>query len=107
MKTSEFVSQARDEIYQGWTQNSYRTDQGVCVLGALDRVALHNLHQGPEETVKARAKAQKEIEKMAEELFPDAWNGSIPALNDSFSTTKDDVLNLLDKTTIGLEERGE
>ncbi|AAN12799.1 hypothetical protein OPTIMUS_144 [Mycobacterium phage Optimus] len=107
MKTSEFVASARDEIYQGWTKNSYRNDQGVCILGALDRVALHNLHLDTEETVKARAKAEAEIKKMAEELFPDIWSGDIPALNDNWSTTKDDVLNLLDKTTIGLEERGE
>ncbi|ASZ74218.1 hypothetical protein SEA_HANNACONDA_144 [Mycobacterium phage Hannaconda] len=107
MKTSEFVASARDEIYQGWTKNSYRNDQGVCILGALDRVAMHNLHIDVEETVKARAKAEAEIKKMAKELFPDVWDGDIPALNDRYDTTKEDVLALLDKTTIGLEEKGE
>ena len=104
MKTSEFVAQARDEIHGGWVQGSYRNEQGVCILGALDRIALRNLQAGG---VQARAVAQQEIEKMAQELFPDIWRGNIPELNDMFRTTKDDVLNLMDKTIIGLEEHGQ
>ncbi|WPH57783.1 hypothetical protein [Mycobacterium phage WXIN] len=103
MKTSEFIAEARDELFQGWTQGSYRSAQGVCVLGALDRVVMRHLTNGG---VTARAEAQVEISKMAQELFPDIWQGNIPSLNDYFSTTKDDMLNLLDKSVIGLEEVG-
>lgn len=103
MKTSQMVNEGRDELYQGWTQGDYKNEQGVCVLGALDRVAMRHLANGG---VKARAEAQKEIEKMAAELFPDVWRSSIPGLNDSYRTTKEDMLNLLDKTAISLEEHG-
>ena len=105
MLTSEFVDSARDEIYQGWTQGSYRDDNGdVCILGALDRVALRNLQNGGPN---AHARAKKEICKTAAELFPDVFQGSIPALNDMYSTSKDDVLALLDKTAMRLAEAGE
>lgn len=103
MKTSEFIDEARGEIYgNGWVQGDYANDDGCCILGALDRVAMRHLSDIP-----VRARAQEHIEKLAAELFPDAWSGSIPSFNDNGRTSKQDVLDLLDKATINLEEVGE
>lgn len=103
MKTSEFIAEARDEIYMGWTKKAFRNDQGVCVIGALDRVALRHLVSGG---ARNRALAQIELKRTAAEMFPDVFHGSIPLFNDNSQTTKDDVLALMDKATIGLEEKG-
>lgn len=103
MKTSEFIDEARGEIYSnGWVQGDYANVDGYCILGALDAVAMRHLSDIP-----VRAQAQEYIEKLAAELFPDVWSGSIPSFNDNHRTSKQDVLDLLDKVTISLEEVGE
>lgn len=103
MNGSEVVNEARGEIYSnGWVQGDYANDDGCCILGALDRVAMRHLSDIP-----VRAKAQEYIETLAAELFPDVWSGSIPGFNDNHRTSKQDVLDLLDKATINLEEVGE
>ena len=105
MLTSDFVDSVRDQVYQGWTKCAYRRSNGdVCILGAMDRVALQNLTEGGP---KAHALAKKEICKTAAEMFPDIFEGNIPGLNDHCATTKDDVLALLDKTAMRLAEVGE
>ena len=103
MKTSEFIDAARDELHMGWVQRSYSDGQSVCVIGALDRVALRHLGNGG---IIARAQAQQELEKTAAEMFPDIWSGNIPDLNDYYRTTKDDMLALLDKCSLKLDEVG-
>lgn len=103
MKVSEFVNEAAQELEQGWVQRDYANDQGVCVLGALDRVAMRHLAKG---SVPIRALAQKEIEQKAKEMFPDVFYGSIPSFNDNHLTVKADVLALMEETAIGLEEVG-
>lgn len=105
MLTSEFIDQSRDEVYKGWAQGSYRDHLGnVCILGAMDRVALRNISEGG---VNAHALAKVEICHTAAEMFPDLFNGRIPGFNDNAATTKDDVLALLDKTAMRLAEAGE
>jgi len=105
MLTSDFVDSVRDEVYKGWTKGAWRRDSGdVCIVGAMDRVALRNLTEGGP---KAHALAKKEICKTAAEMFPDLFVGDIPSLNDNHATTKDDVLALLDKTAMRLAEAGE
>lgn len=104
MRTSDFVDSVRDEIYKGWAKGSYRDTNGnVCILGAMDRVALQHLPEG----VTAHALAKKEICHTAAEMFPDVFEGNIPGINDHSATTKDDVLALLDKTAMRLAENGE
>jgi hypothetical protein len=105
MLTSEFVDGVRDEVYKGWTKGAWRRESGdVCIVGAMDRVALRNLTEGGP---KAHALAKKEICHTAAEMFPDIFKGSIPGINDYGSTTKDDVLALLDKTAMRLAEAGQ
>lgn len=104
MQVSEFINEAAQEIGQGWVQRAYANEQGVCVLGALDRVAMRHLAKG---SVPVRAVAQQAIEQKASEMFPDVFCGSIPSLNDDHLTVKADMLALLEKTAIGLEEIGE
>lgn len=104
MQVSTFLDESRDEIYAGWTKNAYRRDSGeVCLIGALDRVAMRHLG---DDGVKARAKAQKELCKTAAEMFPEEFWGDIPSWNDGHAT-KQDVLDLLDKTALKCLERGE
>ena len=104
MKTSEFVSQARDEIHMGgWTQGAYRNTEGVCVIGALDRVAMRNLQNGG---IQAHKPAQAALLEKAREMFPGTIAHSIPGYNDASGRTKQDTLDMFDKTIIGLEERG-
>lgn len=104
MKTSEFIDEVRDSLFAGWTQGSYRRENGdVCILGALDRVALRNLGQ---DGVRTCAKARKELTKTAAEMFPGEFFGDIPSWNDCHAS-HDDVLNLCDKTAMRLLEAGE
>lgn len=103
MQTSEFVAQARDEISMGWVKGSFRNTQGVCVMGALDRVAMKNILNGG---IQAHTPAQSAIQEQFREMFPDIQKVSIPGFNDSGLMTKQDILNGMDKTIIGLEEKG-
>lgn len=97
MLTSEFINESRDEINAGWTQRTYRNDDDdCCVLGALDRVAMRHLGNGG---IRARALAQKEIKEAAGIMFPDLFTGSITNLNDNHLTTKQDMLDLMDKAS--------
>lgn len=105
MLTSDFIQDTRDEIFQGWAQRSYRQDNGnVCILGAMDRVALRNIQNGG---IPAHALAKNTICQVAAELFPDDFSGSIPSFNDRHNTSKDDVLALLDKASLKLAEVGQ
>lgn len=106
MKVSEFVAQARDHLSAAWTKGSYRNsqDQSVCAIGALDRVAMENLQQGG---VQAHSPAREALLVQAREMFNLPSLNYIPGLNDEMGRTKQDMLDLFDKTVIGLEEHGE
>lgn len=99
MKVSEFLAQARDELFKGWTKGAYQNTQGqVCAIGAIERVALSTME------IEAAAKAQQAINEKALEVY---GMDIVQSVNDDRSTTKQDVLDLFDKSIIGLEERGE
>lgn len=99
MKVSEFLAQARDELFKGWTKNHYRNGEGqVCAIGAIERVALSTM------AIEEAAAAQAEINAKAREIHGVEM---VQHLNDSMGTSKQDMLDLFDKTVIGLEERGE
>jgi hypothetical protein len=99
MKVSEFLGEARDELYKGWTQRAYRTQAGsVCAVGAIERVALRHL-----DNIDVAGQAQDAINKAAAEVHGIT---QVRSVNDRIGTTKQDILDLFDKTIIGLEETG-
>ncbi len=100
MKASELSDAARCELDMGWTQGEYSNYQGnVCAIGALERVAMKNMAIGQAGLV------QQELDAKAHEMSNGEFD-RVQSFNDDRNTTKQDVLNLFDKVTIGLEEKG-
>ncbi|OCB09247.1 hypothetical protein A5717_26085 [Mycolicibacterium porcinum] len=100
MKVSEFLTEARAELDAGWVQGTWQNGGGdVCHEGACDRVAMRHLDQIP-----VAAAARAAIDAKAMEIYNEA-SGRI--VNDMEGRTKQDMLDLYDKTIIGLEERGQ
>lgn len=98
MKASEFLAQARDEVFKGWTQHSYRTTAGqVCAVGAIERVAMATM------AIETAAAAQAALNAKALEVHGKV---QVQYVNDHVATRRQDVLDLFDKTIIGLEEQG-
>lgn len=98
MKVSEFLAAARDEVFKGWTQRSYRTTAGaVCAVGAIERVAMATM------AIETAAAAQAALNAKALEVH---GSSMVQSVNDKTSTSQQDVLDLFDKTVIGLEEQG-
>lgn len=102
MKVSEFLAQARDILSGSWTQGTYRnTITGtVCSKGACERVALSNLSE--QGIITTAAYADRELEAKSLEIY----SLGVISFNDETSTKHQDVLDLFDKTIIGLEEHG-
>lgn len=99
MKVSEFLAQARDELFKGWTKGSYQNEDGqCCAIGAIERVAMNTM------AIEEAGKAQEAINAKAREVH---GVSQVQHINDSMGTSKQDMLDLFDKTVIGLEERGE
>lgn len=94
MKTSEQLGIAREYLDStGWIQGALAREGSVCVVGALFRTDTYATN-----TIKALA--DKIFELVGEPI-------SLPTYNDHHATCKRDVLDLFDKTIIGLEEVGE
>jgi hypothetical protein len=99
VKVSEFLAQARDELFKGWTKGSYQNSVGqVCAIGAIERVAMNTM------AIEEAARAQAAINAKALEVH---GVSQVQHINDSQATSKQDMLDLFDKAVIGLEERGE
>ena len=100
MKVSEFLTEARAELDAGWIQGAWQNGNGdVCHEGACDRVAMRHLDQIP-----IAAAARAAIDAKAMEIYGLASGRSV---NDTTGRQKQDMLDLYDKTILGLEERGE
>lgn len=99
MKVSEFLAQARDELFKGWTKGSYQNQVGqVCAIGAIERVAMNTM------AIEEAAQAQAAINAKAREVH---GVSQVQHINDSMGTSKQDMLDLFDKAINGLEEHGE
>lgn len=98
MKASELLAEARDELFQGWVQGSYVTQEGaVCAIGAVERVAMKNM------AFAQAGVAQDALNAKAQEIYNTAY---VQNVNDTFARGKQDMLDLFDKAIIGLEEVG-
>lgn len=113
MKPSELVAQARDELFKGWAKGTLMNGEGsVCAVGALRRATMANVQNGAVGVFKeARQALNAKAVEMAADVGIDSSYWSAPltqveTFNDYRGTQKQDMLNLFDKTVIGLEETG-
>jgi hypothetical protein len=98
VKTSEFLAQAKGVIEtEGWIQGDLFNALGVCPEGAMKFAAIHHMTPGWHEGRKA---FRDKIYEMYGELSISRWN-------DEPGRTKREVLEVFEKTIIGLEERGQ
>jgi hypothetical protein len=98
---SDQLGEARGYIEEGWIQHAlFHLNGGACVLGAT----------------LGRYEAQAELRETIEEMWPrgpwirDAGGGrrvDIAAWNDHPGRTRQEVLDVFDKTILRLQERGE
>jgi hypothetical protein len=104
MKLSEFIADARDHLAQNWAKGTYRSHTGgVCGISALERAAMQNLTKGgPRLLPQAQAILERKIREIT-----DGRHAHIPTYNDAHDIDQQDMLNLMDKAIIGLEESGQ
>jgi hypothetical protein len=99
MKPSELLAEARDELYQGWAQSAYVTQNGtVCAIGAVQSCAMKHM------AFAEAGVAQDALNAKSLEIY---GKPAVQNVNDSHGTTKQDMLDLFDKSIIGLEEHGQ
>lgn len=94
MKASELAADARDELSMNYVSGAYSTQAGeVCSISALERVAVRNM------AIQEAGVVQRALEAKCLEVYGKL---SIPSTHDSIC--KDAMLELWDKTVIGLQE---
>lgn len=101
MKVSEHIRQARGHIANGWGKGFFDDGESCCVIGALERVALENIHDGAMDTY---GPAKNKVFVKMKEVLNKAYLSSIPALNDDHDTTREDVLVAMEKAQLEAEE---
>lgn len=112
MKASELLSDARDELFQGWEKGTLLNEStgGVCAIGALRRATVSNIHNGATKVFgEARCALNEKAFEMAADIGYDTGiyrRLAVESFNDASGSGKGDLLNLFDKTIIGLEEQG-
>jgi hypothetical protein len=111
MKPSEVLVEMRDVLAaRGWTQNCYMDEPGRrCLLGAA--AAVWSPERCP-----ALSAALTALEDKIAEMYPcgaalrsvnSHAGSSLPVFNDAPGRTLQEILDLIDKTLIGLEEKGQ
>jgi hypothetical protein len=113
VKVSELLAYARDELFKGWTHGELVDAQtgNVCAVGALRRATMSNVQNG---SAKVFNEARRVLNVKAREMAADVGVrgpsgfgiSRVEEFNDFCLTTQQDVLNLMDKAIIGLEEQG-
>lgn len=97
MKASELAADARDELSMNYVSGQYSTQEGnVCSISALERVAVKTM------AIQQAGVVQKALEEKCLEVY---GFRSIPRTHDAIG--KGAMLDLWDKTVIGLLEIGE
>jgi hypothetical protein len=103
MKASEYIRAGRDEIAKGWCKYKGMDGNGnVCAYGALARVT----ERIPMDVRIAMKPNGRIAEDYLTALVVEIGFDGVISMNDDPSTTQQDMLNLFEKTAIGLEERG-
>ena len=119
---SEILGQMADLLEtEGWIQHESRNEEGRCMIGAYQdvlttgqiepglqsvaREALHAMHSVIQEVdppvVLGISQAMLNLGGKRTLTFT-----TIPVYNDKYGRTKDEVLNVINKARIGLEEQG-
>lgn len=108
MNQSEFLTAARDRIARGWIKGAVSAPDGVCLIGALDRVSRdHGL-----KNYDLYSNGLALVRQKVAEMWPGVkcWYDSLPdpiAFNDDSQRTHQDVLDVFDKAILGAQERGD
>ena len=99
MKTSEFIRTAMKSVERGWckgtTVDAYAN---VCMGGAIIN-AMNAMGLGFDAYLQARGALEHKVRELG-------WQ-FITLMNDDPSTTKQDVLDVMEKAALSLEEKGE
>jgi hypothetical protein len=123
MATASGIIGAMSDVLkqEGWIQNQTKSEEGVCMVGAFQEVmstmhievgnraasiaALNAIHDKIQEDW---GYTHRDTAQVMLNMGGDFTLGftPIPNYNDTIGRTKDEVLTLLDKARIGLEERG-
>jgi hypothetical protein len=113
MKASEFLSEAREHVAEGWTQGMFQDFRGVCASGAMmvvDRYHGGDTYEVYSEACDAMGLQIIEQYPVGRWICPTSWRGpghvSIPSWNDDDERTQQQVLDIFDKTILGLQEAG-
>jgi hypothetical protein len=98
VKTSEFIREAMGHVEKGWCKGTTVDDSGnVCMGGALANTMITELDN------RVYYAAKFALMNKVREL---GWQ-YITLMNDDPLTTKQDVLNVMEKAALSLEEKGE
>ena len=106
MKTSEFLAEAKDTLDRdGWAQGAFNGAGGtVCAIQALKRTSMNHLTDGG---IQAFTPAKKLLQKKFAEVLGWGDEHSIPSMNDSSATEREDVEVAFEKAIIAAEETGD
>jgi len=116
MKSSEVIRDAMNRVAKGWCKWALMNDEGnVCMAGAMMQASGMGLGVGnrtdwygadwdgaPQESRDLYYSARGAIADVIKEQY---GHTSVSAMNDS--TTQPEVLAVMEKAALGLEERGE
>lgn len=108
MKASEVLSSARDILNTGWHKGWFSDGKGnYCAIGACMKAAEVGL-MTPEVFQKLPRKSgyRGATAALSDKLFEMTGEGELSEYNDDPKVTKQDMLDLFDKTIAGLEEKG-
>jgi hypothetical protein len=101
MMPSELMRAAMTRVDAGWCKHTSVDDHGnVCMGNSLGAAMLFNDVRLIREARKVYYPARDALERKVREL---GWH-CISMMNDDPRTTKQDILNVMEKTAIALEE---
>lgn len=108
MKASEVLSSARDILNTGWHKGWFSDGRGnYCAIGACMKAAEVGL-MTPEvyDAPPHESGYRGAVSALTDKVFEMTGEGLLSEYNDDPKTTKQDMLDLFDKTIAGLEEKG-
>lgn len=101
MKTSKILSDARGRLDRGWCQRVGADEHGnLCAVAAVGVAESAAIGLGVSPTI------PYPVDALYEKLKEFGSYQTLVEFNDDPHTSKQDVLNLFDKTILGLQEKG-
>jgi hypothetical protein len=99
MKPSEYVGKVAEELQSnGWIKGEMHTDQGSCLMGAMNTVVMEEIRE-----LAGQGIHQQALRFICARLQALGYWG-IPSWNDHPDRTLNEVLDFLHECQIGLKE---